>query len=67
MADGFEGIHPRGNTGKRSYSLEEVTSMLGVCRQTVYKLIKRGCFKAVMVDHHYRIIKSSFDSWLDGE
>lgn len=41
--------------------------MLGVCRQTVYKLIKKGCFKAVMIDHRYRIIKSSFDLWLDGE
>lgn len=41
-------------------------AMLGVCRQTVYKLIKDGCFKTIMVDHKHRIIKSSFDLWLDG-
>lgn len=52
---------------KGSYSVEEVQYMLGVARQTVYKLIKRGCFKAVKLENGYRIIKSSFDEWLDEE
>ena len=51
---------------KRSYSVEEVMQILGVVRQTVYKLINRGCFEAVRIDKSYRIIKSSFDKWLDG-
>lgn len=54
------------NSVKRSYSVEEVMQILGVVRQTVYKLINRGYFKAVRIDKSYRIIKSSFDKWLDG-
>ena len=52
---------------KGSYSVEEVCEMLGNARQTVYKLINQGCFKAVKVEKGYRIVKSSFDKWLDNE
>lgn len=52
---------------KGSYSVEEVCEMLGIARQTVYKLINQGCFKVVKVERGYRIIKSSFDEWLDNE
>lgn len=31
------------------------------------KLIKQGCFQAVMLETGYRIIKTSFDKWLDNE
>ena len=36
-----------GTSQKKSYSVEEVMQILGVVRQTIYKLIERGCFKAV--------------------
>lgn len=52
---------------KGSYSVEEVCEILGITRQTVYKLINQGCFKAVKVEKGYRIVKSSFDKWLDNE
>lgn len=52
---------------KKSYSVDEVVVMLGVVRQTVYKLIKQGCFEAVRLDGTYRIMKESFDHWLDNE
>lgn len=52
---------------KKSYTVEEVQKMLGITRQTVYKLIKQNCFKAVKVENGYRIVKSSFDKWLDNE
>ena len=52
---------------KKSYSVEEVQAILGITRQTVYKLIKQGCFQAVMLETGYRIIKTSFDKWLDNE
>lgn len=56
-----------GTYTKKSYSVEEVQSILGITRQTVYKLIKQGCFQAVMLETGYRIIKTSFDKWLDNE
>lgn len=52
---------------KKSYSVDEVVLMLGVARQTVYKLIKQGCFEAIILDGTYRIKKDSFDHWLDNE
>ena len=51
---------------KRSYSVDEVAEVLQITRQTVYKLIKRGCFRAIKVENNgYRIIKKNFDNWLD--
>ena len=52
---------------KRSYSVEEVQKILSIRRQSVYKLIYQGCFKAVKLSRGYRIVKSSFDEWLDNE
>lgn len=57
----------RGTFEKRSYSVDEVSEILGITRQTVYKLINQGCFKAITVERGYRIIKKSFDEWLDNE
>lgn len=57
----------RGTFEKRSYSVDEVSEILGITRQTVYKLINQGCFKAIIVERGYRIIKKSFDEWLDNE
>ena len=56
-----------GTFSKKSYSVEEVQYILGITRQTVYKLIKQGCFQAIMLENGYRITKSSFDKWLDNE
>lgn len=56
-----------GTFSKKSYSVEEVQDILGITRQTVYKLIKQGCFQAIMLENDYRIMKSSFDKWLDNE
>ena len=52
---------------KGIYSVDEVCEMLGIARQNVYKLINQGCFKAVKVEKGYRIVKASFDKWLDNE
>lgn len=56
-----------GTFSKKSYSVEEVQYILGITRQTVYKLIKQGRFQAIMLENGYRITKSSFDKWLDNE
>ena len=52
---------------KKSYSVEEVAKILETTRQSVYKLIKQNCFKAVKTNNGYRIVKQSFDMWLDNE
>ncbi len=57
----------RGRFQKYSYSIEDVTVMLDVTRQTVYKLLKEDLFKVVKINNEYRIDKASFDKWLDNE
>lgn len=52
---------------KRSYSVEEVCEILGTTRQTIYKLINQNCFQAMKLERGYRIIKKSFDEWLDNQ
>lgn len=57
----------RGRFQKYSYSIEDVTVMLDVTRQTIYKLLKEDLFKVVKINNEYRIDKASFDKWLDNE
>lgn len=52
---------------KKTYSVDEASKILECSRQLVYKLIKSDCFKTIKVEKQYRIIKSSFDEWLDNE
>ncbi len=52
---------------KRTYTVAEICEILGVGRVSVYNLIKERAFKAVLVDSKYRIIKASFDEWLDSD
>jgi len=50
---------------KRCYTVKEVARTLGVCRQTVYKLLKEKEFASTKVGGNYRINKRSFDEWFD--
>lgn len=56
-----------GKKRKNSYTVAEVQEILGISRPSVYALIGQNLFRTVMLDNQYRIVKSSFDSWLDGE
>ena len=50
---------------KKSYSVAEIQQILGISRPTVYALIKKDLFHSVRMGNGIRIIKSSFDAWLD--
>lgn len=51
---------------KRCYTVKELQDMLGVSRQAVYDLIKRGEFNSVIIAGRHFVSKRSFDAWLDG-
>ena len=51
--------------GKGSYSINEICQMLNICRDTAVKLIRSNAFESVRVDNRIRIVKSSFDAWLE--
>lgn len=50
---------------KKSYSVAEIQQILSISRPTAYTLIKKDLFQSVRMGNSIRIIKSSFDAWLD--
>ncbi len=67
LEERIESLNNTNARQKMTYSVKELTEILCVTRQTVYKLIEKKCFKAVKADGAYRISKVSFDNWLDNE
>lgn len=52
---------------KKSYSVAEIQQILGISRPTAYGLIKKNEFQSVRLNNSIRIIKASFDDWLDSK
>lgn len=53
------------------YSISEVKDILGLSRTKAYEYIKRvyeekDPFRVIKVGGNYRVIKTSFDKWLEG-
>lgn len=51
---------------KRVYTVEEIMDMLGIGKNAAYELVKSGKFHCVKVGNNYRVPKSAFDKWLNG-
>lgn len=51
---------------KRTYTVEEIQSILCIGRNASYALVKSNQFHSVRVGGTIRISKKSFDAWLDG-
>ena len=50
---------------KRTYTVGEISEILGIGRTSAYKLIHSGAFQIVKIGSAIRISKASFDGWLD--
>lgn len=61
----MERIVPNKPIGKRSYSVEEIRSILNIGRRQAYDLCHSGAFRIVRIGRVIRVSKSSFDKWLD--
>lgn len=53
------------------YSISDVKDILGISRTKAYEFIRRVYedkkpFRVLKIGDNYRIVKSSFDNWLDG-
>lgn len=53
------------------YSVSDIMDILCISRTKAYDFIKRvyednGSFRVVLVGGNYRILKASFDKWLEG-
>jgi excisionase family DNA binding protein len=59
---------PRQNAPiKMTYTVPEVVVMLGIGKNKAYELCNSGQFKVIRVGKSLRIMKQSFDTWLNGE
>ena len=54
-------------TGKRTYTVDEIQDIFGISQPTAYALIKKNLFHSIRVGRHIRISKISFDAWLDNQ
>ena len=61
----MEQIVPKNSVGKRTYSVDEIRSILHIGRRQAYELCTSGVFKIVRIGRVIRISKLSFDEWLD--
>ena len=50
---------------KRTYTVDEISELLGIGRTAAYRLVHSGGFKVVRIGTAIRISKESFDAWLD--
>ena len=50
----------------RCYTVEDLMTMLGMSRKSVYELLKRKEFRWFQLGQggHYRIVRESFEQWL---
>lgn len=56
---------PKRACEKRTYTVEEIATLLGISRTSAYEFAKKGEVKAVKIGASIRISKKSFDEWLD--
>ncbi len=61
----MEQIVPKSSVGKRTYSVDEIRSILNIGLRKAYELCNSGEFKIVRVGRTIRISKLSFDKWLN--
>ena len=50
---------------KRTYTINGIQDIPGICRTSAYSLVKQNLFHCVRIGGRIRISKKSFDEWLD--
>lgn len=63
----IEITEPKPVSQNRCYTVDDLVVMLGMCKKSVYELLKRKEFKWFQLGSggRYRIVKDSFDHWLN--
>ena len=61
----YESSTINSHSGKRTYTVKEISDILGIGRTAAYKLVHSGVFKTVQIGTTIRVSKQSFDEWLD--
>ena len=51
---------------RKTYSVLEIAKILGIGKNKAYELCNSDLFKVIRVGKSLRVVKQSFDTWLDG-
>lgn len=51
--------------GRRTYTINDLRDILGISRSSAQRLVQTGKFRSVRIGGSIRIVKSSFDAWLN--
>lgn len=65
--DDFMSTNEKGTPQSRTYTVNDIASILGIGRASAYKLDNSGLFKTIRIGNMIRISRKSFEDWLKSE
>ena len=57
----------KGTSQNKIFTVNDISSILGIGRATAYKLANSGAFKTIRIGNMIRISRKSFEDWLKME
>ena len=54
----------KGMPQSRTYTVNDIATILGIGRASAYKLANSGAFKTIRIGNMIRISRKSFEDWL---
>lgn len=54
----------KGTPQSRTYTVNDIATILGIGRASAYKLANSGAFKTIRLGNMIRISRKSFEDWL---
>lgn len=57
----------KGTPQSRTYTVNDIATILGIGRASAYKLANSGLFKTIRIGNMIRISRKSFEDWLKME
>ena len=49
----------------RTYTADDIAAILNIGRTSAYQLVKEGHFRSIRIGNSIRILKLSFEDWLE--
>ena len=51
----------------KTYRIDDIAAILDISRAAAYALVKKQNFRSIRVGHSIRVLRASFDAWLEEE
>ena len=65
--DNLMSTNEKGTPQSRTYTVNDIATILGIGRASAYKLANSGLFKTIRIGNMIRISRKSFEDWLKME